>query len=148
LKFPAALLLLLALIGCSQGPVKPVKMPHLMHYFEIPVADMNRAASFYEHLFAIKLNRQTVDGYEMALFPHEDGAPGASGALAKGDAYVPSHNGPVLYFSVRDIKAIVAQAETLGSKVLYPVKDIGEGGWVAEVEDSEGNRLALNQPKG
>jgi predicted enzyme related to lactoylglutathione lyase len=31
--------------------------------------------------------------------------------------------------------------------VLYPVKDIGENGWVAEFADSEGNRIALSQPK-
>lgn len=39
------------------------------------------------------------------------------------------------------------RALALGRKALYPIKDIGDAGQVAEIEDSEGNRLALNQPK-
>ncbi len=122
-------------------------MTHPVIYFEIPVTNMDRAIRFYELLFGVKLTRQTVDGYDMALFPFKDGSPGATGALAKGDVYVPSKNGAVLYFRVDDIKVTVDHALSLGSKPLYPIKDIGDAGQVAEIEDSEGNRLALNQPK-
>ncbi|WP_244580092.1 VOC family protein [Cohaesibacter gelatinilyticus] len=68
----------------------------------------------------------------------------ASGALAKGDAYTPSHAGCIIYFDVEDIDETLAQAKNAGAAILYPKKDIGEGGWVAEIEDSEGNRIALN----
>jgi uncharacterized protein len=141
----------LAMNACSQPKVedkertKPV--PHLVHYFEIPVTDMDRAVGYYEKLLGVDLERQNVDGYDMALFPFADGAPGATGALAKGDVYKPSKDGAIVYFTVADIKATVARAQAMGSKILYPVKDIGEAGFVAEVEDSEGNRLALNQRK-
>ncbi len=123
-------------------------MIHPVTYFEIPVTDMDRAVRFYEGLLGVKLERQRVDGYDMALFPFKEGSSGASGALAKGDVYVPSKTGPILYFQVDDIKATVDKALKLGSTQLYPIKDIGEAGMVAEVEDSEGNRLALNQTKG
>jgi uncharacterized protein len=145
--FAAALLL----AGCAQQrtenkeQAKPVS--HLVHYFEIPVTDMDRAMTYYEKLLGVDLERQNVDGYDMALFPFADGEPGATGALAKGDVYRPSKDGAIVYFTVDDIKATVARAEAMGSKILYPVKDIGEAGFVAEVEDSEGNRLALNQRK-
>ncbi len=122
-------------------------MVHPVPYFEIPVDDMDRAVAFYEGLLGTKLTRQKVDGYDMALFPFDEGAPGATGALAKGDVYRPSKNGAILYFRVKDIRQIVAKAQAMGRPILYPVKDIGDAGFVAEIEDSEGNRLALLQPR-
>lgn len=115
-----------------------------VYHFEIPVTDMDRAVRFYETVLDVRLTRRTVDGYEMAFFPRADGAPGASGALAKGDVYVPSKTGAIVYFDVPDLDAALARATALGAKTLYPKTDIGDGGHVAEVEDSEGNRLALN----
>ena len=118
---------------------------HPVFYFEIPVTDMDRAVGFYEALLDVRLERQTVDGYDMALFPFAEGRPGATGALAKGDVYRPSKEGAIVYFQVENIRATVAKAQAMGRPVLYPVKDIGAAGLVAEVEDSEGNRLALSQ---
>ncbi|MEW6575751.1 MAG: VOC family protein [Pseudomonadota bacterium] len=120
-------------------------MTHPVYYFEIPVTDMDRAVKFYEELLGTKLDREVVDGYDMARFPFADGAPGATGALAKGDVYKPSKDGAIVYFHVEDIEATVAKAKAMGRPVLYPVKDIGAAGFVAEIEDSEGNRLALSQ---
>ena len=122
-------------------------MANPVPYFEIPVDDMDRAVAFYESLLGTKLTRQKVDGYDMALFPFDEGAPGATGALAKEDVYRPSKNGAILYFRVKDIRQIVAKAQAMGRPILYPVKDIGDAGFVAEIEDSEGNRLALLQPR-
>ena len=122
-------------------------MTNPVFHFEIPVTDMDRAVAFYEAVFGYLLTRETVDGYEMAFFPRADGQPGASGALAKGDVYRPSHDGPVIYFDVPDIDAVLARAAVRGSKVLYPKKDIGAAGFVAEIEDSEGNRIALSEVK-
>lgn len=116
-------------------------------YFEIPVSDMDRAVKFYEAVLEFGLERQEIDGYDMALFPSYPGAPGATGALAKGDVYVPAKAGPVVYFGVRDIDAVLLRATSHGGKVLYPRKDMGEFGTVAEFEDSEGNRIAVNSPK-
>ncbi|MEM7660766.1 MAG: VOC family protein [Pseudomonadota bacterium] len=116
-------------------------------YFEIPVVDLDRAIAFYEDALALKLSRQTVDGYEMAFFPRDDGKPGASGALAKGDVYRPSRDGALIYFDVADIDAVLRRVIALGSDVLYEKKDIGEAGYVAEFEDSEGNRIALTQAR-
>jgi uncharacterized protein len=116
-----------------------------VRYFEIPVTDMERAMAFYAAVFGFDFERETVDGYDMALLPFTDGSPGASGALAKGDVYVPSKTGPILYFDVADIDAVMAKAVTAGAKPLYPKKSIGAAGFVAEFEDSEGNRIALHQ---
>jgi predicted enzyme related to lactoylglutathione lyase len=122
-------------------------MTNPVFHFEIPVTDLDRAIAFYEDVFSYQLTRADVDGYDMAFFPRAGDAPGASGALAKGDVYRPSYDGPVIYFDVPDIDAVLARATARGSKVLYPKKDIGEAGFVAEIEDSEGNRIALSQVK-
>lgn len=116
-------------------------------YVEIPVTDLDRAMAFYTAVFGFALERQTIDGYDMALFPTAEGAAGASGALVKGDVYVPGKSGPIVYFGVTDTDAVIARAKARGAKILYDKKDVGAFGFVAEIEDSEGNRIALNAPK-
>ena len=142
-----------ALAGCTEQPgptpsaatqeSAPVT-DNPVHYFEIPVTDLDRAVRFYGAVFGYRFERTVVDGYEMALLPRADGAPGASGALAKGDVYVPSVNGPILYLSVDDIDPVLERATAQGAEILYAKKSIGENGYVAEIRDSEGNRIALH----
>lgn len=122
-------------------------MSNPVFHFEIPVLDMDRAISFYQTVFDLELRREPVDGYEMAFFPRDDASPGASGALAKGDIYQPSHQGAVLYFDVPDIDAVFERTIEAGSRILYEKTDIGAAGFVGEIEDSEGNRIALTQGK-
>ena len=115
-------------------------------YFEIPVTDFERAILFYEHVFDCKLQRTVIDGNEMALFPFDDKLPDITGALAKGGSYIPSKQGARLYFNVRSIDEALQRAEGAGGRTLYPKTSIGELGWVAEFEDSEGNCIALHMP--
>ena len=143
---------LLALAACtpsSAPPLEPKPMhaaPNPVPYFEIPVTDMERAVAFYSAVFGYDFTRDTVDGYEMALFPYDPNGHGASGALAKGDVYVPSKTGPILYFRVAEIDPVLTAAAVQGGKILYPKKSIGDLGYVAEFKDSEGNRIALSAP--
>jgi predicted enzyme related to lactoylglutathione lyase len=129
----------------SQSKQEATEMINPVFHFEIPVSDMSRAKDFYEGVFGYRLTRQEVDGYDMAFFPRADGAAGASGALAKGNAYKPSKDGAIIYFDVPDIDVVLRNAKQRGSKILYEKKDIGGAGFVAEFEDSEGNRVALSQ---
>ena len=154
MRWPAAVLLAVLTAACAGEAPQPgereegaVTTNPVVH-FEIPVTDMDRAVAFYEHVLGHALTRESVDGYEMAFFPRADDRFGASGALAKGDVYQPSHKGPIIYFDVADIDAVLARATARGGRVLYAKKDIGAAGFVAEFEDSEGNRIALSQPKG
>jgi predicted enzyme related to lactoylglutathione lyase len=142
-----AMLFCIAACTSAKSPspaMDKVAMQNPVYHFEIPVTDMERAIRFYQDVLGYELTRQQVDGYEMAFFPRADGKPGASGALAKGDVYVPSKTGAIIYFDVPDIDPILEKAKAKGAKVLYPKKSIGEAGFVAEIEDSEGNRIALN----
>ena len=132
----------------ADGYLASPTMTNPVYHFEIPVTDLDRAVRFYEFVLGTTLEKRRIDGYDMAFFPRADGRPGASGALAKGDVYVPSTSGAIVYFDVPDIDAALSRARQLGSHVLYGKKDIGEAGFVAEIADSEGNRLALSQPPG
>lgn len=114
-------------------------------HFEIPVQDLTRAIRFYEALFEIALERAHIDGNEMALFPLLDGMAGCSGALAKGESYVPSQDGTRVYLKVADIERTMARALTAGGECLYPATRVSEHIRVAELRDCEGNRIALQE---
>ena len=115
-------------------------------YFEIPVNDMNRAIKFYTTVFNFDLNKEIIDKNEMALFPFVEENSGISGALAKGEIYKPTKEGVVLYFKTENIDETLKLARSNGGQILYPITDNGIG-LVAELEDSEGNRIALYQTK-
>jgi len=112
-------------------------------YFEIPVTDLDRAVDFYTAVFGHGFERMNIDGNDMALFPNAEGAGGISGALAKGESYVPGTAGARVYFTVTDIPAVLARAVAAGGSVLYPETAVGNIASVAEIQDSEGNCIAL-----
>ena len=115
-------------------------------HFEIPVLDLDRAMDFYSRVFETTLSREEIDGYQMAMFPVEDDGFGTSGALVQGDVYIPSIEGCFLYFGVTNIDETIERAIASGGSVMYPKKSNGELGWVAEIGDTEGNRIALHEP--
>ena len=51
-------------------------MKNAINWFELPVADMNRAVGFYEELLADQLSRSEMAVGEIALLPHEGGVGG------------------------------------------------------------------------
>lgn len=114
-------------------------------YFEIPVTDMNRAIAFYRSVFNLEFEEGIIDDNEMAFFPLDDNCPGISGALVKGEIYKPTKDGTLIYFKTENIEATLALALQNRGIILYPKTSIGEWGFVAEFEDSEGNRIALRQ---
>jgi uncharacterized protein len=154
-KLSKMLLWILLFNCCTEQPQKTdmqtatrqnkdtVKSGNPVVYFEIPVIDMNRAIKFYHSVFEFEFLKDSIDNNEMALFPFKDGDSGISGALAKGSSYQPSKTGTLIYFNTTDIDKTLAKVEQNGGKILYPKTSIGNAGFVAEFEDSEGNRIAL-----
>ncbi len=119
-------------------------------WFEIPVVDLDRAETFYETLLGIALIRQPEkDGMTMSWFPMHESGKGTSGSLVKHDMYTPSQNGAgvIIYFTTPDFDNALARVEEAGCKIIFPKKDIGEHGYIAGVEDTEGNHIALHTRK-
>lgn len=120
---------------------------NIANWFEIPVVDLDRAIRFYEKVFDVDLTREDMGGMQLAMFPFEQDARGAAGALVKADSYVPSHAGAVVYFSVESIEETLRRVYANGGKILMPKINIGQYGSIAHYEDPEGNRLALHSMK-
>jgi predicted enzyme related to lactoylglutathione lyase len=120
---------------------------HIANWFEIPVKDLDRAVKFYEKVFDVKLSPEEMGGMKMAMFPFTQNAPGAAGTLVQGESYEPSHAGTVVYFSVEDIPETLRRINANGGKTLMPKTGIGQYGFIAQYEDTEGNRLALHSMK-
>lgn len=118
-----------------------------VNWFEIPVTDMTKAKKFYEDVFGLQISLNQMGPLEMGFIPMDDKAYGAAGSLVKGDGYVPSHIGVRVYFSVPDIEAVLERIKKNGGKVLLPKTSIGEYGFVANFEDSEGNKVSLHSMK-
>jgi uncharacterized protein len=115
-----------------------------VNWFEIPVKDLDRASRFYESVFGIKLQHEEMGPMKMAWFPMQEKASSAAGSLVKMDGYTPSHSGTVVYFSVSDIEGTLAKIEANKGRTLLPKMAIGEYGFIAQFEDTEGNRIALH----
>ena len=115
-------------------------------YFEIPVADLERAMRFYSSVFGYDFTRETIHGNEMAMFPLDMNAEGITGALSKGEVYVPSKHGTLIYLNVDNIDETLKRVLAHGGHMLFPKAQAGSHGFVAEFEDSEGNRIAIFQP--
>lgn len=120
------------------------RQTNIIVHVEIAVVDIHRAMNFYRDVLDIAFKGTTeIHGNTMAFFPFEEGKDGASGALVQGEVYVPSLKGAIVYFGVHDLDAVLAKSQALGSKVLFPKAAVGENHFVAEITDSEGNRIAL-----
>lgn len=115
-------------------------------WFEIYVQDMARAKAFYETVLGVELSRidQIDDSpLEMWAFPmHEEGG-GSSGALAHVDGMPSGGNSTLVYFNCADCAVEAARVEAAGGKLLRDKMSIGEHGFVAHAEDTEGNMLGL-----
>ena len=113
-------------------------MNNVINWFEIPVADMDRAVAFYEPVMQVSLRRETMDCAELAVFPHQDPAPG--GALAKFEGIAPSAHTDHLAATLDRV------ASAGGACVFGPLTLPNDIGTIALFTDSEGNCVGLHQP--
>ena len=119
-------------------------MTNPISWFEIPVSDMERAVKFYSDIFGISMEVfEMSPGYPMAMFP--SGESNTGGALIQGEGYVPSVEGSLVYLNGgEDLTAVIDRVEAAGGSVTMPKTSIGENGFVAMFNDSEGNKVGLH----
>ncbi len=118
----------------------------MVGWFEIPVADMDRAKKFYDAVFDISISLHEFGVLKMGWFPHDPEKKGATGSLVQHEMYRPSAtDGVLVYFSCKDLNVELSRVEDAGGAVLQPKTQIGEGhGFMALITDSEKNRIALH----
>lgn len=123
-------------------------MPNVIVWADIPVVDLERAMKFYADVTQQPVVKVPDPTQELALI----GGPDDSGAsIVSADLYVggkPSHDGATIYLnSYGDIDGMVARVAPAGGKVLEEKQFFGDMvGWIAIIEDSEGNRIGIQQP--
>ena len=117
-----------------------------MGWFELYVTDMARAKNFYQGVF----QRELVDlpsmgpDMEMCAFAWVEQGTGASGALVKTAKMAAGSGGTIVYFSCEDCSVEAARAQTLGGTLCQARMSIGEYGFIALVQDTEGNTIGLH----
>jgi uncharacterized protein len=113
--------------------------PTVVTWFEIPAADFERAVHFYEAVFGIQLRRE-LEWPGLAIFPYEE--PGVSGCVVKGR---PSGDGVVVYLNCDGkLDTVLGRLANAGGAVLKNKSHLPGIGWVAQIFDSEGNRVGLH----
>ena len=114
-------------------------------WFDIPVADLDRARAFYAAVLGVKVHKEKFDATEFCVLDHRDGN---GGCLVREPGAITSSGGILVYMNVDGrIRDAVAQVERHGGKVMQAVHAIGPHGCRAIVQDSEGNRIALHSTR-
>jgi hypothetical protein len=111
-------------------------------WFEIPATDFARAIRFYETVMDTALVHQAA-WPNLAIFPYE--RPGISGAIAHGESFRPAGEGTIIYLNCSGkFDAVLNRVESAGGAIVEPRTHLPGVGWVAQILDSEGNRIGLH----
>jgi hypothetical protein len=113
-------------------------------WFEIYVQDMARAKTFYEKTLEVTFEKLESPLIEMWAFPFNMDAPGAAGALVKMEGKDSGTGGTIIYFSCADCAVEAGRAAQHGGKVVKEKFSIGQHGFIAFIEDTEGNMIGLH----
>lgn len=116
-------------------------------WFDIHVANLDRAKKFYETVFDVQLFDLPVEWGKQALFPFDHESPNISGALVEKADFVQGGNNTVIYFETEDCLAEEQRIEKAGGKVVQSKLHIGEFGYVSIFIDTEGNTVGLHSRK-
>jgi predicted enzyme related to lactoylglutathione lyase len=120
-----------------------------INWFEILVNDINRAKTFYESVFGIKMETSSMMGMEMAFFPYEMGSGKAAGGLVQSPMHKPGLDGVKLYLNGNpDLSLPLSKVASAGGKVVMPKTKISDDiGYMAFFIDPEGNSIGLHSQK-
>jgi hypothetical protein len=116
-------------------------------HFEIPADDLARAQEFYRAAFGWQINSMPGMDYSLVTTtPSGDRGPLEPGAINGGMlARQEPVTAPVVVIEVDDIDMALGQVEGLGGKVVRGRDPVGDMGFAAYVQDTEGNTVGLWQ---
>lgn len=115
-------------------------------WFDIYVDDLDRAVAFYEAVLDCKMEAMgdPTGETQMMSFPADMSQYGAGGALSKSEHARPGPGGTVIYFMAEDCAVNAGRVADAGGQIIRPKFSIGEFGFVALCQDTEGNIFGLN----
>ena len=110
-------------------------------WFDIPVADLDRAANFYRAVLGVRVDKETFGDFSLGVIEHEGGN---GGCLVLNKEEIAA-GGVLLYLNANGrIRDAVSKVVPNGGSVIQDTHSIGPHGFRAVVLDSEGNRIALH----
>jgi predicted enzyme related to lactoylglutathione lyase len=116
-----------------------------LNWFEISVNDISRAKKFYEQIFEIQMTEMEMSGMKYAMFPFDPANEKVGGGLAQSQMHKPGSTGAIIYLNANpDLQNVLNRIEKAGGKITMPKTNIGENGFMAFFNDTEGNMIGLH----
>lgn len=123
-------------------------MSNPVSWFEIHVDNLQRAKKFYEDVFQAPLTMgdcPSGEAVSVCFFSTDYEQYGIGGMLYEDkDFPVVRGNNFTIFFSCEDCRVEAERAVKFGGKLLQGKTSIGDEGFYAVIEDSEGNRIGLH----
>jgi predicted enzyme related to lactoylglutathione lyase len=117
-------------------------------HFELPFDDGERATTFYQEAFGWGINSMPQMQYSLVTTTPTDDtgnlteAGGINGGMLARQEPITA---PVITIGVADLDESLAKIEKLGGKVARGRQPVGEMGFAAYFQDTEGNLIGLWQ---
>lgn len=123
----------------------PTAPTSAIHWFEIPVHDLDRAQRCWEQVLDRPMHRERMQADELALFAYEPGR-GCGGCLIQGPGRQPGPTGTLIFLNAEpSLDAALARAAAAGLHIDTPRVELPPGmGAYAVIVDTEGNRVGLH----
>lgn len=115
-------------------------MKNAINWFEIPSKDFSRAVQFYSQILGEPLQDMCTQTQSYASFPHERMG-GVGGAVSGGKC----RENTIVYLNAGDdLNGVLSKVEGNGGKILTPKTSIEPYGFIAIIQDTEGNQVGLH----
>ena len=120
-------------------------MHNAASWFEIPVADFDRAKRFYSTIYNFDMPEMVMGPVKMGILLHDRTNGGIGGAIVCGEGYVPSKTGAKVYLNGgSDLSVVLDRVVPAGGAIVVGKTAVGDMGFIAIVEDTEGNYISLH----
>ncbi|MCP4522675.1 MAG: VOC family protein [Candidatus Gracilibacteria bacterium] len=123
-------------------------MSHKIQWFIIPVSIFERANNFYNILLNTELFlTKDAKNNQIGIFGETDSEI-ITGCISEDKNLKPSNEGTIIYLDTQgNIDEVINQVIPAGGKIKMPKTSIGEHGYIAHIEDTEGNIIGLHDIK-
>ena len=115
-----------------------------LNWFEIPVVDFERARKFYSAIYDFEMPSIMMGKNQLGFFLVQPKHIG--GAIVKGEGYVPSQEGSLIYLNGgEDLQHILDRIPGAGGKIIQQkIQITPDLGYFAVFLDTEGNKVAIH----